>query len=242
VVRAALDRHGLLSADSSGRPRYGFIHGNWALANSLPTGRWCGVDEELEVLRDTGCYADFTMPAAPSPAQTRTVNQVYYAVGAKPERKAHDRGRRAAAGRMADPGDLLLVQGPLAMSWRRASWSVIPRLETGALDSGNPPSVDRFAEWVSCGIAVAGRPEWVFVKVHTHGAPERNAEALLRPAAADFYRQVLARFNDGSRYRLHFVTARELVNIIHAAEAGRTGNAGQYRDFQLPPPAAAHAG
>ena len=62
--------------------RYGFIHGNWALDNSLPGGRWCGVDDELAVLRDTGCYADFTLPAAPSAAQTRTVNQIYYAVGA----------------------------------------------------------------------------------------------------------------------------------------------------------------
>ena len=34
-------RHGLLRQDpSTGRPSYGFIHGNWALDNSRPDGRW----------------------------------------------------------------------------------------------------------------------------------------------------------------------------------------------------------
>jgi len=28
-------------------------------------------------------------------------------------------------------------------------------------------------------VTVAGRPEWVFVKVHTHGAPELQAASLL---------------------------------------------------------------
>ncbi len=58
-------RHGLLSTDDRGQIRYGFIHGNWALDNSDPDGRWCGVNNELTILRETGCYADFTMPAAP---------------------------------------------------------------------------------------------------------------------------------------------------------------------------------
>jgi len=233
------ERHGLLSKDEAGTVRYGFIHGNWALGNSLPGGRWCGVDDELDVLRGTGCYADFTLPAAPSPAQTRTVNQIYYADTAPAGPKAHDRGTRAAAGRQPVSSRLLLVQGPLALNWRRARWGVVPRLESGTLDARNPPAADRFAQWLSCGISVAGRPEWVFVKVHSHGAPEPNAEALLGPATAAFHRHVLDRFNDGVRYRLHYVTAREMANIVRAAEEGKTGNAGDYRDFSLPRPRAA---
>ena len=233
------ERHGLLSKDASGAIRYGFIHGNWALGNSLPGGRWCGVDDELDVLRRTGCYADFTLPAAPAAAQTRTVNQIYYADTARAVPKSHDRGRRAAVGRRPASTDLLLVQGPLAMSWRHARRGIIPRLESGTLDARNPPTAARFADWLSCGISVAGRPEWVFVKVHTHGAPEPNAEVLLGPAAAAFHRDVLAQFNDGVRYRLHYVTAREMANIVHAAEEGRTGNAGDYRDSGLPRPRAA---
>jgi hypothetical protein len=238
-IRTLHERHGLLSRDDSGRIRYGFIHGNWALDNSLPDGRWCGVEGELAVLRETGCYADFTMPAAPSPAQTRTVNEVYYARTGLKGPKAHDRGRRAAVGTMALPTEFLLVQGPLAASWRRAKWGVVPRLESGALDAGNPPGVGRFQDWLSCGVCVAGRPDWIFIKVHTHGAPEGNADALLGSLPAGFHRDLLAAANDGKRFRLHYVTAREMVNIIHAAEAGKTGNPSQYRDFRLAPPPAA---
>ena len=41
---------------------------------------------------------------------------------------------------------------------------------------------------------------------------------------------VLAKYNDGKEYCLHFATAREMVNIIHAAENGHAGDAGQFRD------------
>jgi len=230
------DRHGLLTRDGSGKIRYAFIHGNWALSNSLPGGAWCGVDDELAVLRDTDCYADMTLPAAPSPAQVSTVNQIYYAVGAPAGPKAHDRGRRARVGQPASPDDLLLVQGPLLPSFRRAKWGIVPRLENSALHAGHPPTLARFEEWLSCGICVEGRPEWVFVKVHTHGAPESNAEMMLGPETQAFHRDLLAHYNDGQCYRLHYVTAREMVNIIHAAEDGKTGNPGQYRDYIMAPP------
>ena len=59
-------RHGLLSEDRSGRIRYAFIHGNWALDNGRLDDRFCGVNNELTVLMETGCYADLTMPAAPT--------------------------------------------------------------------------------------------------------------------------------------------------------------------------------
>ena len=45
--------------------RYAFIHGNWCLANARKDRRWCWVDEELPLLFDTGCYADYTFPSAP---------------------------------------------------------------------------------------------------------------------------------------------------------------------------------
>jgi hypothetical protein len=208
------DRHGLLSKDASGKIRYGFIHGNWALNNSLPDGRWCGVSDELAVLKETGCYADFTMPAAPSPAQTRTVNQIYYADSSSPDARAHDRGVRAAVGRQPRDDELLMVQGPLLLRRRRGGRGRFPlALDTGALDHGNPPTLDRFAGWVSCGISPAGRPDVVVVKVHTHGAPEPNADVLLGPAAARFHRDILAQFSDGENYRLHYVTAREMAHF-----------------------------
>jgi hypothetical protein len=38
------------------------------------------------------------------------------------------------------------------------------------------------------------------------------------------------------RLLLHYVTARELYNIVKAAESGAGGNPGAYRDFVIKPP------
>ena len=46
-------QHGLLSRRrGDGEIVYGFVHGNWALDNSRPDGRCCGVYNELDVLRE----------------------------------------------------------------------------------------------------------------------------------------------------------------------------------------------
>jgi len=103
-------RHGLLGTDRAGRLRYGFIHGNWALGNSRPDGDWCGVNNELGVLAETGCYADFTFPSAPSPTQPRIVNAIY---------RAHDTGRPRAA----DSGELVSV-GEIGIAGLRECGSV----------------------------------------------------------------------------------------------------------------------
>src|SRR5205085_71886 len=85
------DRHSLLARDkATGRIKWGFVHGDWALDNSRPDGRCCGVNNELTVLRETGCYADFTFPSAPHPTQPRKINSIYYAVDDPLRPRSHD--------------------------------------------------------------------------------------------------------------------------------------------------------
>ena len=43
-----------------------------------------------------------------------------------------------------------------------------------------------------------------------------------------------SKYNYGVNYKLHYVTAREAYNIVKAAEAGKAGNPGEYRDFVIP--------
>jgi hypothetical protein len=225
-------QHGHLSRDFAGRLRYGFIHGNWCLANSRRDGRWCGVDSELPLLFETGCYADFTFPAAPDPCQPRIVNQIYWPTGRLAERGAHHRGERASVGRRhADR--ILMIQGPLALS--RKAGRVRPRIENGALTGRDPPTPERVASWVAQNIHVAGRPEWVFVKVHTHGAPEHTSRSLLGDGGRALHRE-LARYNAGKRWKLHYASARELYNIATAAMDGKTGDPAEFRDYLLKPP------
>ncbi|QTN31986.1 hypothetical protein HZ994_06475 [Akkermansiaceae bacterium] len=223
--------HGFLASDPSGSPRFGFVHGNWALDNSDPSGANCGVDRELEVLREAGCYADFTMPSAPHPTQTRTVNSLYYAKETDLP-KSHDTGIHAEVGRtvgLRDERDqLLCVQGPLALNLGRRKWGILPRIENAELSGANPPDMCRFGLWLRQGICVKNSPNWVFVKLHTHAALERNMPALLGDPAHSFHKALANGLPGG--VRLHYVSAREMANLIHAAEDGHSGDPNGHRD------------
>jgi hypothetical protein len=50
------------------------------------------------------------------------------------------------------------------------------------------------------------------------------------------FERLEGRYNDGRHFVLHYVSAREMFNIVKAAEAGRSGNPNDYRDFVLPKP------
>ncbi len=226
-----LVRHNLLSRTKTGEVRYGFIHGNWALDNSHPEGRFCGVSNELGILKDTGCYADFTMPSAPDPSQTRIINSIYYAVDT-PKPKSHDTGTLATAASRAPENSLLLVQGPLGLNWSRRKFGLLPKIENAEITGSNPPRPDRMKIWRDSGIQVQGKPNWIFIKLHTHGGIPQNMKTLLGDSMRHFYEHLLGEYNRDNDYRVHFVTAREMVNVIHAAEDGNSGDAGKFRDYR----------
>lgn len=232
-------KHGLLGGDRAGRIRYGFIHGNWALCNSRPDGKWCGVNEELGVLIRTGCYADFTFPSAPSPTQPRLVNQLYYAADRPGRPCGHETGQCVVADghNQSETGRaLMLVTGPLALDWGRRKWGVLPRLENGDITGANPPVPERVDLWVRQHIHVRGRPDWIFVKVYTHGCLPDSMNVLLGDSMRGAYKHLLDSYNDGRRWVLHFVSAREMYNIIRAAEAGLAGQPGEYREYEISAP------
>ncbi len=222
--------HGLLSRDATGAVRYGFIHGNWALNHSHPQGKGCGVEREIPLLRGTGCYADFTMPSAPSPTQSRAVNTLGYlpdlagraAIDAvSPAIVGETRGHRDRA------DTLLSLPGPLAPNLKWRKWGLIPKLENGDLTGANPPTRMRLELAVHQGISVEGRPDWVFVKCHTHGGIEPNFEMLLGEPMRRFHAMATGL---GGRVRLHYVTAREMANLVHAAEDGAGGEPAAHFD------------
>ena len=132
--------------------------------------------------------------------------------------------------------ELLLVQGPLALNWGWRKWGVLPRIEHSDVSGSNPPTPARADLWVRQHIHVRGRPDWVFVKVHTHGCQEKNMEVLLGEPMRRLHGHLTTAYNDGEQCRLHYVTTREMVNIIRAAEAGADGDPGEYRDFEVKRP------
>jgi hypothetical protein len=227
-------RYGIFQTEVNGFTalRYAFIHGDWALDNSRPLH--CGVNDELTILKETGCYADFTFPSYMVSSQPRQVNSIYYALDEPCKPKSYNFGVPARVGG-GPGGDLMMIQGPLGFRWkgRRNRW--FPSVDDGEIASSNPPTPERVDFWIKTGIHVLGKPEWIVVKVFTHGAPQRENAVLLGEPICAMHRYLNETYNDGRKYHLHYVTARELYNIIKAAERGNNGNPAQYRNFILTP-------
>jgi hypothetical protein len=210
-----------------GRPRYGFIHGDYALNNPFPGGRFCGVNNELAILQETGCYADFTFPSCgrSNPSQ---INAIYYANVDDHRPRSYATGTPARAG--AGPKDgFLMIQGPVRPLWIDGR----PTFGDG-IHNRRPLTPQMIDAWVETAIHVAGRRSWVIVKAHTHGAV--NGQAVLGDAMHAAFHYLESTYNDGSDYVLHYVTARELYNIIRAAEVGENGDPEQFRDYRILPP------
>lgn len=213
-------KHGALVA-ADGTPHFGYIHGNWALDGCAP---FCHVTNELKILQDAGCYADFTFSTVGTSCQPSMVNTLYQAT----ESDASLSHRTGEPLRVGSPVDgFVIFGGPIGL--------LLPRLEYGAVEFYAKPTPRRVRFWVDSHISVDGRPEWAFVKVYTHSA--QSFDALFRDGdLAD----VLTWLQDETKRRgieLHYVTAREAYNIARAAVSGETGNPEAYRDFVIPPPA-----
>jgi hypothetical protein len=225
--------------DASGGFRWAFIHGNWSLANSRPDRKWCGVDDELVLLHELGCYVDLTFPSAPDPCQPDKVNQIYWPTGDLTQRRAYEHGERARVGAHHDDR-LLMITGPLALAAKRDGRVPGIRLENGAITGDDPPTAARVKTWIDQSIHIAGRPEWVFIKVHTHGAIETTAASLLGDGGRALHEALRDQARD-RRAELHYVTAREMFNVARAAMDGKTGNPSLYFDHVIPPPPIATA-
>lgn len=229
---ALASKHGALCyLDNSDIPRYAFVHGNFALANSAG-GQNCGVDGEMQVLAETGCYADMTMPAAPfHRAQLAKINSLYECGLPLGQNIPHRQGRDLECGQRPEIFPLM-VQGPLLPNFNAAAGSRRFGIENGALTTSNPPTLQRLQLWKRAAIRVDGQPDWLFIKLHCHGMDPTQHDAVLGASMQKFLRELV----EGAPQRgetLHFVCAREMVNIILAACDGKDGDPGQYRNYRL---------
>ena len=208
-IDTLVSRHGLLRM-VNGRAVFGFIHGNWALDNSRPDGRCCGLNNEITLLRDLGCYADFTMPSGNSPTQSRAVNTIYWATDDPLRPRSYDRGVAVKPGHPG-AGDLLMIPGPLGLRW---AGRMAPRMEAGELASYDLPTSYRVDRWLSLAPRIGND---IFLKLFTHGAQERHSTALLLEGALDRLFNSLTEGCKKRGYQLRYVSAWEMRQAVDAA-------------------------
>lgn len=225
--------HGCLSRfDGKGEPCYAFVHGNLALANSAG-GKYCGVDDEMQILAETGCYADMTMPSAPDETQVPVLNSIYEAAGDFSKAVPHRNGKNLRVGGDAKKFPVI-VNGPLIFDWsRRVKGIPIPRLDDGALIANQPMDLNRLNRWKNARIGVLDKPEWVFVKLYCHGFFDRDQDSCIGERAIRFFSEIVEAGEKSGDYKTHFATARETFNMILAAVDGQNGSPNEYRDYRL---------
>ena len=215
----------MISAEALPEKNFAYIAGNWALDNGQNNPEFSGVNTEISILKDQNCYADFTFPAFGQRSQPKIVNKIYYATDT-PEPKSYDTGVEVEVGK--DPsGDLMIFQGPLFIDWDTAF------TESAAFEKFAEYTPLRLNCWKNAHIHVKGKPEWVFIKLHTHGMQSKNI--FLDTNFDEMCSALEAKFKE-KPFCLHYVTAREAYNIVKAAEAGESGNPNQYRDYLIKEP------
>jgi hypothetical protein len=225
-------RYGFLKT-VDGQTRFAFIHGNWGLDNSNGPLR-CGVNRELKLLRALGCFGDFTFPSIYEDSQPPFVDTIY---AAKDDDQPKSYARQFPLTALDDgSADLMIFQGPLIFSPSLRPSRLFLDLDDSNIHMAMPASPTRVDHWIRANIHVANRPDWVFIKVHGHGiSTASDIAAVLGP---DFDRALTyleQKYNDGRRYRLHYVTAREAYNLARAAADGAMGDPEQYFDCPIPP-------
>lgn len=233
--RLAAEHRCLSRVGGAGSPVYAFVHGNLALGNSAG-GKMCGVDEELQILAETGCYADFTLPSAPDETQIPVINQIYECALPLSEKMAHRRGRRVAvSGKNGNQPQLpLIFTGPLIFNWtRRVKGFPVPRIEDGALAANQPMNLARFGRWMSANVTVKNRSDWVFVKLYCHGFFDYDRSACIGEDARRFFSEIVENGVKNGAYKVHFASAREAFNMVSAAMEGAAGDPNDYRNYRL---------
>ena len=219
----------LMTCGDEVKTAFSFIHGNWALDDSAVADdgkRFCGVTREIDILHAQGCYADLTFSTIATEAQpSNKINSIYY-VTDDDNRKSYDDGTLVKVGHVVND-KFMMIQGPLSISPTKL-W----RIEYGALEEYARPSIDRINEWIDANIHVSGRPEWVFVKLYSHGI---QSPSIMKEHFGNLLADIAA-VSKRRGFKYHYMSARELFNVVKAAEAGKTGNPESYRDFIVPKP------
>jgi hypothetical protein len=216
-----------------GDTKFAFVHGNFGLDDSIGDG-FCGVPTELKLLRELGCFADFSFPSVYRTSQPNIVNAIY---AAKDDPAPKSYAERLPLSRLSDgSADLMMFEGPLVFAPTLNVRRLLLDLDDGNIHAAMPASAERVARWLRANIHVPERPDWIFVKMWAHGvSTKEDEEEVVGPRFEEMLTEFERAYNDGTRYVLHYITAREAYNLAMSASRGASGQPDQYIDIGIAP-------
>jgi hypothetical protein len=106
-------------------------------------------------------------------------------------------------------GDLPMITGPVGV---RFGERLLPRLETGEVAGYDMPTPARVRQWFDLAPMIG---DDLFVKLYTHGAPERNLEPLLGGGLGNLFGW-LAEEAERRGIELHWATAWQMYQAADA--------------------------
>ena len=202
-------------ARETGAPfsRWGFVHGNWALAGS--DRRICQIENELSMIMRHGGFGDFTFPAGraicdpqiETPFTCRPLDLVraYDLAEADPSPISHDT-------RIMQPDRFFI-------------WNSKIKADYSSLDYYYPPNRDRFKKtdlmvdnWLKNSVVIG---DCLFVKTHAHSMYNYYNMADPTSLIPHLYPDTVAVFDrlskacDNADVELRFVTVNEVMEVLH---------------------------
>ena len=130
----------------------------------------------------------------------------------------------------------MIFEGPLVFAPTLNVRRLFLQLDDGNIHPSVPASPARADTWVRANVHVPQRPEWVFIKLFAHGAESpADVDAVTGSDFDETLAYLEREYNDGQRYVLHYVTAREAYNVAMAAVDGHSGNPADYLDYLVKP-------
>ena len=207
-----------LIANETGAPfdRWGFVHGNWALAGSDP--RICQIENELGMIMRHGGFGDFSFPAGRSICDPKIegpftclpldLQRAYDLAEAQPTPVGRD-------SKVMRPDRFFI-------------WNSRIKADYASLDYYYAPNRDRFKHadlmvesWLSNSVQIESR---LFIKTHAHSMynyynmsePDSLIPHCYPDTVAIFDR--LARACDRANVELQFATVNEVMELMHSID------------------------
>ncbi len=130
----------------------------------------------------------------------------------------------------------MIFQGPIVLAPSLSIRHLFVDVDDGDVHASQHASPTRVDRWVRANVHVSQRPDWVFVKLFAHCiSTPGDAEACLGADFDEALSYLEHTYNDGTRYVLHYITARKAYNLARAAAQGATGGPHQYVDAYVRP-------